>query len=124
MKPLRFSEITHCLEEKSPRFLIAIADCCNTYISEWHLPVHLQYTQDVEFNYRPLFQDSTGVILISSSSPGEASKATSYGGLYTLSFLRNLHLEVEESFPNWTIILERSALEVMHHQTVQTRHFN
>lgn len=104
------------LEEKNPRFILAIADVCNSEIPDLLSPPLVfkmfRYSNDEEVmkaNYRTLFLETEGTLIVSSSEVGEFSWGTSSGGLFTLAFLQSLDSAIRSSeYPNWEAILTRA----------------
>lgn len=123
---------------KNPRLLLALADSCNSVrfdfpIDDDHesnvMPDPLTgptfnyemgaETFDLTFfmeeidkinNYRSLFLDINGAIIVSASSPGETAwrDSTMTGGYLTYYFLESLRT----SDPNWLAILDRTKAKV------------
>lgn len=125
-----FYQVTQSIVEKKPRLLIAIADCCNNILNEEYAPpllkksglaLRAQSKNYTKINYQHLFLKKKGVILVSSSEPGEFSWATKSGGLYTLAFFEALNKEVNAShLPEWSVILDNASLKVMRRDIGQT----
>lgn len=105
--------ITNLLAKKNPRFLLSLVNSCNSYV-EWDIPYAKMITKSmtpdtlVSENYRKLFLETQGVIMSSSSSPGEYSWINLYhGDFYTNTFLESLHNEVNrEEIPDWEAIFQ------------------
>lgn len=121
---LDFNEIVEVISEKHPRFLLALADCCNNVIPEKFAPplqqramalMRLNPQNHYEQKYRELFLNFQGRILISSAFQGEYSWGTKNGGLYTLGFLDSLEEGITKD-SSWEEILEKSSLRVLEHQ--------
>lgn len=83
----------------------------------------MAFTEDeVIENYRKLFTETTGSIIISSASPGQPAQRNFLvtGGVYTLNFLEAFRKLVDEEETSWEEILELSSynlqqkLEVFH----------
>jgi hypothetical protein len=110
-KLLPLSWVVTALKEKNPRFFIAMVDACNTLP-----PPRRQarvYTKEIEnpTNYQKLFLGFKGMIIASSSTPGQASFGhPSDGGLFTTAFLKSLNQELSTSTtnPNWNEVMERA----------------
>ncbi len=91
-----FLRITKILKAKRPAFIFALADCCNNLVPEGSIPIYRfvrksAHREYVSKNYRHLFLDARGHVIISSAIPGEPSWAlVGEGGIYTLSFLETL----------------------------------
>jgi hypothetical protein len=111
------SHIRDLLEEKNPRFLIVMADVCNSFVPDDFAPplisklwINGTDEQIIEANYRSLFMETEGTLLISSSEVGEYSWGTNSGGLFTVAFLQNLQKTVKSSdYPEWEMILDQTA---------------
>jgi len=108
-----FYAIVQRLRQKGPRLLIAIADACNNLIPDPFAPPLLVKGNRVRRNYKMLFADSSGSILISGCLPEQYSWCTRQGGIYTRAFLLSLHIEVHAKEPDWQVLLERASLSVM-----------
>ncbi len=101
------------IEAKKPRFILAIADVCNNEIPDLYSPPLVfkmfRYANSEEImqaNYRALFLETEGTLIISSSEAGEFAWGTSYGGLFTLAFLQSLDSAIRSSeYPDWEVIL-------------------
>jgi hypothetical protein len=123
---LDFSQITEILIGKNPRLLLSMADCCNNYIEllsdsltkEECAP---QLVGVVKQNYRRLFLETDGAIVVSSSLPGEFSWAWPYrGSCFTLAFFDALKREVRHpEGTEWAIVLEKAGESVKDLQTPQ-----
>ncbi len=89
-----FFDVTQRLREKNPRFLLAITESCNSYLSYETAPPmvkELPKLANIAKNFRKLFIETRGVIMMSSSIPGEYSWIYPNGGAFTLEFTRNLN---------------------------------
>lgn len=129
---LDFKEITQILQEKKPRLLIAFADCCNNILDEEsapptqslhafksHKPIKPELT-----NYKRLFINTKGSIIISGAAPGEFSWGTLKGGLFTLAFLQSIVDEVHYPRPaNWRVLIERAVLKIVRKEIGQNPQF-
>lgn len=111
------SLIRDVLEEKNPRFLIVMADVCNSFVPDDFAPPLIQKLwfngvdeNIIEANYLSLFKETEGTLLISSSEIGEYSWGTNSGGLFTVAFLQNLQKTVKNNdYPEWEMILDQTA---------------
>ncbi|MGV8136008.1 MAG: caspase family protein [Mangrovibacterium sp.] len=89
--------VFNLLQEKNPRLLIVLADCCNN-VSQRVLPQNVtkgQTTVSDESNlvqvYRSLYNDLSGTVLASSSKPGETSIALKdQFSLFTINFFESM----------------------------------
>lgn len=131
-KGVDFYLLVQLLHDKSPRLLLAIADCCNNVLPEAYAPELMKGKKtffagvkkpDVFGNYRRLFLESSGVIIISSSEPKEFSWGTRFGGLYTLAFFDSLKSELNSFDPNWRVLLDRASMKVIKRNVGQTPQF-
>lgn len=129
-KGVDFYQIIQIINQKNPRLLIAIADCCNNVMEENYAPSVLKngnlalrtnrkdYTKH---NYQTLFLKQAGTIIVSSSEPGEYSWATKSGGLYTLALFESLNKEVMTTpVADWRIILDNASLKIIRRDIGQT----
>lgn len=114
--------ITQLLESKQPKLLLSLVSCCN---KETSCPIDLickefppsdflevdafqeNFTKD---NYRKLFLETSGVIISSSSLPGEYSyRSPSEGTLYLDAFIEALHEETENNAVcDWISVFEKT----------------
>ncbi len=115
-------DVVKIVEKKNPRLLIAVADCCNNFLPirkappVIRLPGHALMVRvpGVKNNFTQLFLHTRGKIIVSSSTPGQVSSGTSYGGVYTYYFLNSLEEEVHSFYkPDWQVILDRTAGHVI-----------
>jgi hypothetical protein len=110
--------------QKCPRFALVVADCCNAVYADSEAPtyrgslprsVYSNYTKE---NYRALFCDSTGMLVISASNIGEYAYGYSNGGLYTYNFLSNLRSQAKTVRGlTWDAILTKTYDKVVYKQT-------
>jgi hypothetical protein len=126
-KGIDFAEIQEILKNKNPRFLLAMVDCCNSFIPDDYAPqmmhkeIKATSREQLEQNYQKLFLEQKGHIFVSSSSVGEPSWGFSHkGGLYTYTFLVGLHRAVKGTEEmDWNILLEGVREELLGDQTPQ-----
>ncbi len=112
--------------DKSPRLLLSMVDCCNNfidtsfdeYVEESFLP---QVAKVMKKNYRKLFLETQGAIVVSSSLPGQFSWAwVRRGSCFTLAFFESLKREVRHpKGACWPVILEKAGEKVKNLQTPQ-----
>lgn len=108
------------LEARHPRFLMVIADACNNVVSDWFSPPLIKKSfmmmspeSNMERNYRKLFLEVKGVVMITSSKAGEYSWATERGGYFTLAFLYHLTNAVKfGSDVDWFTILDLASTQI------------
>jgi len=118
--------LTEILEKKNPRLLIALAECCNNFIErqEFGLETETQRPSRRHIlmaNYCKLFLETQGVIVASSSHPGEYSWAwVDRGSCFTLAFLDCIEKEVRQlDGTEWAIIFELASTKVQDLQSPQ-----
>lgn len=108
------------LESKNPRFLLAINDCCNVFLKKnEEEPLLVRDLRRIDphilaQNYSLLFLDTSGVIKISSATPGEYSytveEVGDYGGKYTNAFVKSFYKVVSSSKKaNWDSLLKNAS---------------
>lgn len=115
-----YAFVAQKLLDRSPRFLLAIADVCNSVIPDELAPTLVRKMipkpvslDKIRENYRNLFLYSSGAIVVASSEPGEYSWATPNGSLYTLAFLQELSTEVHTvGTANWLDLLGRVTVDL------------
>lgn len=124
---VELSFIKEKLEKKQPRFLLVIADVCNSYTPSRYAPPLICKmfgpTPDQEIlraNYQSLFLESEGTLIITSSKKGEPSWCSDTGGLFTGALLHSISRAVKRcDYPDWEVILGESyqcISEVQHPQ--------
>lgn len=93
-KSMDLETVISVISEKKPRFALVMADCCNVSPYKFRQgPGDRFFTYDYEPRNRmntdldALFLKSTGILVISASSPGEFSWANENGGIFTNAFL-------------------------------------
>ena len=121
---LRYSHVIKELIRKKPQFILALSDCCNSFIDKMDLiPVPLSkgnQPKEIPGHYEELFLNQTGLIMASSSEPGEYSYCYPQGGIFTTSFVRHLRREAKSyNEPSWEAIFHRTSMEVLHLETPQ-----
>lgn len=117
-----FHYISQFGKDKMPRLLISIADVCNSYSPEGSIPTitgklnkksAAAAEPNIAENYKKLFLNAKGSIVISGSLPGEYSWSTEQGGAFTVSFLRTLRNNIKSSKnPTWNQILKIASQTV------------
>lgn len=115
-------EVVTILQDKQPRLLLAIADCCNNVIPEKYAPILvtrkaralMMKAPSVKHNYQQLFVHCSGRIVISGSIPGQTSWCGNNGGTYTIAFFHSLNQEAYTfSKADWRVVLDRASLNVI-----------
>lgn len=110
------------LQEKKPRFLLAINDCCNVFLKKNEeepeiVPVKLKIQNEDENtainHYAQLFLKARGFIKVASAAPGEYSYTTEekgkFGGKYTMAFLKSFEKAVaSKKKTTWYAILDKA----------------
>lgn len=118
-----YSQVLQILSSKNPKFLLAIADCCNNYLDDLTAPPVIKQalkpnTTALEKNYKKLFLEMKGSILIASSSVSEYSWSYPKGAVFTLAFIQSLTEETtRKSDPKWQVILNKTTQRIKRHQT-------
>jgi len=107
--------LTEILQEKNPKLLISMVSCCNSYTDDWCKPKRIERStrfilrnpELVKQNYRHLFTECKGTIIISSSTPGKYSAVDADCGEYTLSaFLHTLRRKSQSETLSWQSLIE------------------
>lgn len=116
-----FDDVNHVLIEKKPRLLIALADCCNNLIPDgvWDefkvfakgVPFKINYER-VGANYKKLFLEAKGILLIAACGVDEYSYTYPSGALYTDALLDSIHTEIHLNEVDWERVLHRAAKKV------------
>ncbi len=103
---LEMSWVQEELWKKKPRLLLVFADACNSEVeSNLIIPVSKGLPSS---GYKKLFMEYEGFLLASSSSRGEASIATSGGGLFTNALLKELNKEINlGNEATWEALISR-----------------
>jgi hypothetical protein len=107
-------DIADEIRGKKARFSLVMADCCNNFLErgfrnqQKNVVVNLHHTTPNQQGLQKLFLQAKGCIVISSSSAGEFSYGSRYGGLYTQCFLASLKRETCQSNPSWATLLKRA----------------
>lgn len=100
------------LEQKQPRFLIAIADTCN-FLPGTRARIWLKRTEKPSA-YQQLFLNYQGSIVASSSIPDQDSFGVKdSGGFFTQAFLKSLNEALGSSTPDWHRIRDE-AIQPIH----------
>jgi hypothetical protein len=105
------------LKRKNPRFLLIIADTCNTFQGGFTITESRGGIGGGSFladNYRKLFLDYQGYIMASSSIPGQPSWGNNRdGGFFTYGLLKNLNQAFSSrNSPNWHSIMKRAEAPI------------
>lgn len=121
-KGLEYDYVIYSLMEKHPRFLITIADVCNSFIGEKSAPPVVATRSlravpsdtKIRANYQHLFLEEEGMINITSAQIGEyASGSDKEGGAFTYAFINSLHDETKNaSKASWKMLIDRADTKV------------
>jgi len=109
---LPINKIADIIRGKNPRFAVVIADVCNKYLGRsGRLSARIEGNPQ---NYKELFLNYQGNILVSSSKQGQFSWGNpQIGGLFTDQLLRELETELTSSDkPNWNQLMSRATQEI------------
>lgn len=99
-----FGQILDVLQRKQPRFVLALADACNNYLTpELKQRERRAFPSAIsQESYRQLFLEQQGSVLACSSQPGEVSYSHRLtGGFFTSDFLNKLTATLLSSNPSW-----------------------
>lgn len=106
--------VDELIAKKSPRFRLIVTDCCNN-IADWvsakgyitEMNGASIYKEEDAANYKKLFLNQTGSIMVTSSKKGQVSWCTAQaGGAFTLSFWDNLYqVGIGKLTPDWNTVL-------------------
>lgn len=107
---------------KKPQFTLIMADCCNNFAErgintetkQIHINLHQKETDSS--GYRQLFVNAKGCVVICSSSVGQFSYGSKYGGIFTMCFLSSLNKEIGEPSPSWKNLFLRASAYMKHIQ--------
>lgn len=122
-KGVDFALFNQIVSDKSPRFILSIADSCNSYVPDGAIPTIMKAgfikrapvsKAQLQANYRQLFLESEGHIMVSGSHPGQYSwYLTQKGGYLTLKFLDSLRDMVKGTNPpSWSLLLQNASEKV------------
>lgn len=109
-----YKDILDALEEKKPRFLLALADCCNN-ILQIKLPqiqkrnLSLDGLSNIIENYKNLFLKFSGKVFITSASLHELAHCTQInGGFFTKYFIEALKNNLTNTM-NWNEVIQNTS---------------
>lgn len=112
------SQVAEYLKKKNPQLVIIIGDCCNNVLSDDGAPPiqqldrrHTTAAKSIQANYRKLFLETTGVLLMSAAIKGEVAYSSRSGAIFTNALSRSLAKTVGGSSENatWQMVLDRAA---------------
>ena len=78
-----FNDAIQLLRQKSPRFLFAAIDACNNYLDPAPEAARRAPAGSQVELYRHLFNDYSGMVLVSATSPGEFAMGNANGGKFS-----------------------------------------
>lgn len=106
--------VADTIRNKKPQFALIMADCCNNYTEQGfnnetkQIRISLPLQSPKHEGYDQLFNKAKGCIVVCSSSPGQFSYGSRFGGLFTQCFMASLKQETNEAVPSWKRLLERA----------------
>lgn len=102
---LDFGQVIEALQDKNPKFLMAIADACNVVPPRTNsIPkLHTEglFPPNTPDGYEHMLLEYEGYFVASSSRPDEYSYAPAGGSLFTNDFLTKLYHELSSRTPDW-----------------------
>ncbi|MBA3721654.1 MAG: caspase family protein [Parachlamydiaceae bacterium] len=107
---------------KKPRFALILADCCNNYAENGfnnetkNVYINLHKKPEHNKGYDQLFSKAKGCLVVCSSTAGQYSYGSHFGGLFTHCFLVSLNKEIAEPTPSWKNLLLRANRYISHIQ--------
>lgn len=116
---LFFEDVIRDLEAKNPRFLLAVADVCNSLIPDSYAPLRARAARfenrvdDIrEHNYKQLFLETSGTVKITGASVSEFAWGGDNGGAFTRSFINSVNESVISTGGiDWNLILNKSYIQ-------------
>lgn len=110
---IKLDTIVDKLSKKKPRLLIAATECCNSFVEDGMIPIiekkvfNRAQANTKRDNYIKLFQKASGLVVITSSKPGQFSYVNwEGGGFMTRSFFEVMNDYLNRQGANWNQILE------------------
>ncbi len=103
-----FGWVADTLKSKGARLAISLVDACNNVVNVQVRELQKAAGGSTE-GYRRLFTEYKGFVTGASSIPGETSIATSNGSLFTISFIKSLQNETQQSNPSWETVMQNGA---------------
>jgi hypothetical protein len=109
--------LTEILQEKNPKLLISMFSCCNSYVEDWYKPNRvtrslrfaLSNAELVKKNYKHLFRETSGTIMMSSSTPGKYSLAYErFGEIFLSAFLDTLRTSSQNETLDWPSLFAKA----------------
>lgn len=114
--PLDLDSMIQIVTAKHPRLGLIVADCCNNVLEEKLPSPLLDRKYKIGKGFRVLFCETNGIIVASSTTPGESAYCFKHGHYFTDAFWRSLYAEVRRARPNWNDLLTRTCSKVEHLQ--------
>lgn len=97
------AQVISGLYNKKPRLLIALADCCNVFLTEGMESAPFLPIKPInQESYHRLFLNSSGVVLAAGAAPGESAYGYSRGGIFTNAFLTQCEGMLDSLSPHWS----------------------
>lgn len=129
-------DVADHLKLKNAHFVLMIADCCNNIIPELIAPrLHRkQFNQLSDFdsrrqmNYKKLFVEFSGFIMIASSEAGQTASGNDFiGGIYTQNYLetiQSLITNTSNDLLNWQMTLDQISFHTIQYAEKNYREQN
>jgi hypothetical protein len=122
---LKYELVMFKLMEKNPRFLLTMADVCNSFINESYAPPMVNRAffaaapeAKIRENYRHLFLDEAGMINLTSAKIGEYAWGGSRGGEFTNAFIDSLANETKfAQAANWHTVIDNATMTVVNNSS-------
>lgn len=115
-------KVDEMLALKNPRLRLIMTDCCNN-LAEWvsfkgflseEKTLTTTITKEESVNYKKLFLNNKGSIIVTGSKRGQVSWCTSAGGMFTLSFWETLYnVGTGKVKPEWDTLLQTVKEETL-----------
>lgn len=114
-------KVDEMLASKNPRLRLIMTDCCNNlaewvsfkgFLSEATTSTTIKSAESV--NYKKLFLNNKGSVIVTGSKRGQVSWCTSAGGMFTLSFWEALYnVGMGKVKPEWDALLQTVKQETL-----------
>jgi len=113
---ISLNDIITTLKNKNARLIICLVDCCNSdvafeapIIEEFKGQVNLSFSIRNPERFKELYENSTGIIIASSSIPGQVSKCNPKLGSYFTSSFVEVHKELTSisNNSNWEDMIRK-----------------
>lgn len=114
--------VVHTIWNKNPQFALIMADCCNNYVEAGfrmhtkNIRINLHNIPPTPEGYKRLFAQAKGCVVMCSSSEGEFSYGSPYGGLFTQCLLSSMNKEIAKPTPSWKSLFLRASSYLEHIQ--------